>query len=113
MTERAAQFSPFAALTGYEDVVWEAGRITERKIELSEDEKAVLDRKQQLICAALERGERTKVTVTYFCPDQKKDGGKYINFSGEIKKIGDSENILTFTDGTEISCSDILDLKQS
>lgn len=110
MAERAAQFSPFAALVGYEDAVRETGRVVEQKIELSEDEKAALDRKQQIILAALERGERPKVTVTYFQPDAKKNGGAYIDFTGEIKRIKTAENCFAFMDGTEISFLDIFDL---
>lgn len=76
MAERAAQFSPFAALVGYEGAVKETSRVTSTKMDLSEDEKAVLDRKQQLILAMLERGERPSLTITYFRPDKKKDGGE-------------------------------------
>ena len=110
MAERAAQFSPFAALVGYEDAVRETGREVEQRIELSEEEKAVLDRKQQIILAALERGERPNVTVTYFQPDAKKDGGAYIDFTGEIKRVKTAENRFVFMNDMKISFSDIFDL---
>lgn len=110
MAERAAQFSPFAALAGYGDAVRETGRAVGQRVELSEDEKAVLNRKQQLILAALERGEQPEVTVTYFRPDRKKDGGKYVSRTGPIKKIKETESILVFADGSEIRFSDIVDL---
>ena len=111
MAERAAQFSPFAALAGYEDAVLETGRVVEQRIDLSEEEKAVLDRKQQIILAALERGERPNVTVTYFQPDAKKDGGAYIDFTGEIKRVKTAENRFVFMNDMEISFSDIFDLR--
>lgn len=111
MAERAAQFSPFAALAGYEDAVRETGRVVEQRIDLSEEEKAILDRKQQIILATLERGERPKVTVTYFQPDAKKDGGAYIDFTGEIKRIKTAENRFVFMNDMEISFSDIFDLR--
>lgn len=110
MAERAAQFSPFAALVGYEDAVRETGREVEQRIELSEEEKAVLDRKQQIILAALELGERPTVTVTYFQPDAKKNGGIYIDFTGEMKRVKTAENRFVFMNDMEISFSDIFDL---
>ena len=111
IAERAAQFSPFAALAGYEDAVRETGRVVEQRIDLSEEEKAILDRKQQVILAALERGERPKVTVTYFQPDAKKDGGTYIDFTGEMKRVKTAENRFVFMNDMEISFSDIFDLR--
>ena len=74
MQDRAAQFSPFAALTGYEEAIYETGRLTEEKTELGEEEKAILDRKQQLLLEKLD--ERPTLTVTYFVPDEKKSGGR-------------------------------------
>ena len=110
MAERAAQFSPFAALVGYEGAVQETARMTDQHIDLSEDEKAVLDQKQQIILAALEQGAHPEVTVTYFQPDAKKDGGTYLRHSGQIKKVEQLRNALVFTDGTEIPCSNVLAL---
>ncbi|HIS77690.1 MAG TPA: hypothetical protein IAB51_12980 [Candidatus Merdivicinus excrementipullorum] len=105
---RAAQFSPFAALTGYGAAIQEAGRLTDRKIQLDEDSQAVLDRKLAILREQLSK--RPEVTVTYFQPDGKKDGGAYASFSGQVKKIQDYEQLLVFTDGTQIPFSDILDL---
>ena len=82
MAERAAQFSPFAALTGHDEAIRETGRVTVGKIELGEDEKAELDQKQRLLLAALERGGQPPVTVTYFQPDQRKEGGEYRTAAG-------------------------------
>ena len=110
MAERAAQFSPFAALVGYEGAVQETARMTDQHIDLSEDEKAVLDQKQQIILWALEQGEQPKVTVTYFRPDGKKDGGEYLRHSGNIKKVHVAKKVLFFLDGTEIPFCHIVEL---
>lgn len=111
MAERAAQFSPFAALVGYEDAVRETGRVVEQKIELSEDEKAALDRKQQIILAALERGEQPEVTVTYFQQDGKKSGGVYVSVSGVVKKVDKIGKQIVLTDSRMISFDNLLKLE--
>lgn len=110
MAERAAQFSPFAALVGYGEAIRETGRAVGQQMELSEEEKAVLDQKQQIILAALEQGEEPEVTVTYFQPDRKKDGGEYVAYTGSIKKYKEIENTLVFGGGKEIPLSGIVDL---
>ena len=110
MAERAAQFSPFAALVGYGEAIRETGRAVGQQMELSEEEKAVLDQKQQIILAALEQGEEPEVTVTYFQPDRKKDGGEYVSYTGSIKKYKEIENTLVFGGGKEIPLSGIVDL---
>lgn len=106
--ERAAQFSPFSALSGYGAAVKEAGRLTESRIELSEDEKARLDEKQQIILNAID--SQPEITITYFVPDEKKDGGRYISVTGIIRKIDDYERILVLTDETKIPLDDIIDI---
>ena len=73
MIDRAAQFSPFAALTGYDDAISETGRLTDEKIDISEEEKEVLDRKQQFLLEKLDK--RPALTVIYIVPDAKKSGG--------------------------------------
>lgn len=113
MAERAAQFSPFAALVGYEGAVKETSRVTSTKMDLSEDEKAVLDRKQQLILAMLERGERPSLTITYFRPDKKKDGGEYVTITGNLKKVADTDGKITLMDGIEINFSQITNIEIS
>lgn len=101
MAERAAQFSPFAALVGYEGAVRETGRVTEQEAELS------LDHKQRLILAALAQGERPLVTVIYFQPDGKKAGGKYVTIQKVVKKIDSVEQTLTMLDGSTVRINQI------
>lgn len=106
--DRAAQFSPFAALTGYEATVQETARLTDRRIELDEGEKAAIDRRLTLVQERLP--EPTEVTITYFVPDKKKAGGAYISVTGTVKKIDDYERMMILNDGTIIQIDDILQL---
>ena len=85
MLERAAQFQPFRALTGYEDAVRETARLTDDRVELTEDEKALLDGKLQRLADNL--ASHPLVTVTYFQPDKKKAGGEYVTTTGQLKKL--------------------------
>ncbi len=100
MIDRAAQFSPFAALTGYGEVIKETARLTDRKPELSESEKAELDYKLQMACDY--PGEKPALTITYFVPDQRKAGGSYHTISGQIKKIDDYQKQVILMDKTRI-----------
>lgn len=95
---RAAQFSPFAALTGYDDAVKEMARLTDRWNGLSEDEKELLDRK----LTAIMQQSRPAVRITFFEPDQKKTGGAYVSVTGVIRKIRASSKRIILEDGTEI-----------
>ena len=94
--DRAAQFAPFAALTGFDGVIAETGRQTERRVELSESEKALLDRKLARIIESLQQGQHPTVTVEYFEADVRKDGGAYRQCSGEVKKIDLFERTIVF-----------------
>ena len=82
---RSAQFAPFAALTGYEDAVSETGRLTSDKIELSEDERVILDRKLKIIQDNI--AEEPSVFITYFIPDIFKEGGSYVTINCNLKRI--------------------------
>jgi hypothetical protein len=104
--DRAAQFSPFAALTGYEAAVEETARLTDRRIELDEGEKEAIDQRLTLVQERLP--VPTEVTITYFIPDKKKAGGAYVNISGTVKKIDDYERMVILRDGTSIPIDDIL-----
>lgn len=111
MSDRAAQFSPFAALTGYDAAINEAGRLTCKKIILSEDAKEDLDRKMHRICSCL--SSAPAVIVTYYEPDPFKEGGAYKTITGQIKCVNDVERILTMSNGTNIPLDDVFDLKSS
>lgn len=109
MIDRAAQFMPFRALTGYEDAVHETARLTDQKIELTEDEKALLDLRLQELADRL--AGSPQVTVTYFQPDVKKAGGAYITVAGQLKKMDDFEGVLILAGGERILIEDILDIQ--
>lgn len=90
--DRAAQFAPFAALTGYGDVIKETARLTEARPELSEDEKAEMD--QTLRTVLNTQRENAQIVVTYFVPDAKKSGGAYRRAAGKIRRVDETEDIL-------------------
>ena len=96
--DRAAQFSPFAALTGYDDAISETQRLTETKRELDEEVKERLNEKI---------AEHPVVKITYFKEDGKKDGGAYLTITGVVRKVKEFEKILQMEDGTEIPVADI------
>ena len=108
--DRAAQFSPFAALSGYEDAVREEARLTGRRIELSEEEKAMLD--AQLADLAGKAAERPQVAVTWFVPDALKDGGEYVTTAGAFKRMDEVERCILLADGCRIPVEDILQLEE-
>ena len=102
---RAAQFSPFAALTGYDAAVVETARLTDRRIELSEDEKARLNEKFQIL---LERvHEAPKIFINFFQKDEKKDGGSYEHHGGIVSKIDELNQLIVFADGKRVPVEDI------
>ena len=106
MIDRAAQFMPFRALTGYEDAVHETARLTEERVELTEDEKALLDTKLQRLADRLD--SHPQVTLTWFQPDKRKAGGAYVTTTGRLKKIDDFEGVLLLASGERIAIKDIL-----
>ncbi len=103
--DRAAQFSPFAALTGYEDAVKETARLTDRRVELSEDELAVLDERLRLALAW--EDDPPPVSVTWFCPDKRKKGGAYVTTQGQIRKVDEVRRELVMADGGRIPIDEI------
>ena len=109
MLDRAAQFSPFAALTGYDAAIIETARLTDQKRELTEEQK------QEISKGLRELRERIKndpaVTVTFFQPDDRKSGGAYRTVTGEAKKVDAYLGVLLLTDGTAIPFDSILSLE--
>ncbi len=109
MANRAAQFSPFAALTGYDSAVKETARLTDAKVELTEEEKSILDAKLQMLAEQIASQPTTE--FTYFKPDGKKEGGAYLTVSGTVKKIDSHAGDIILTDGQRIPIEDILDIQ--
>ncbi len=109
MTDRAAQFSPFAALVGYGDAVAETQRLTDERIILDESVIEEIDRKLREIDE--NAAFQPYVTITYFVPDPLKSGGAYLPVSGNVKKIDKIEKLVILTDGTRIPIEDIFDIE--
>ena len=103
MHDRAAQFSPFAALTGYDAAIEETARLTDRQTELAESSKEALDKKIRTIQDEIDT--MPEVTVTFFEPDLRKSGGAYRTITGRVKKIDDYEKSIVFQDGTTVKFS--------
>ena len=103
--DRAAQFSPFAALVGYEDAVEETARLTDSRREMLEDE--INDLNRQLGKLRTRLPERPKIRVTYFVPDKKKDGGCYASKIGNARTIDQYNNRIVFTDGESVPVKDM------
>lgn len=108
---RAAQFAPFAALTGYDAAIQEAGRVTEQEKSLSEDRVALLDQKLQYLEAHPE--QHLSVSMTYFLPDHAKSGGAYRHLTGTISIFDRNQHRIVTNDGTSIPIDDITDLELS
>lgn len=106
--DRAAQFAPFAALTGYEDVILEAGRLTDRRVELDAEVKAELDARLRLATEL-----DAEVMVTWFQPDSRKCGGSYITTTGHIKRVDELRHVLIMRSGMEIPVDDVIDIQGS
>lgn len=106
LIERAAQFAPFAALAGYEEMIQESMRVTIEKKEISESDRAVLDAKLKY----MEMRPDQKISITYFVKDEKKQGGRYINQVGFLKRIDSIQKVLILKDKTRIPIEDILSI---
>lgn len=111
MSDRAAQFAPFAALTGYDSAIKETGRLTNERIELDEDALTALNVKYQFLMDALD--EESEIKITYFKPDERKAGGEYVSAIGAVKKVDDFERLITMQDGTRIPMDDVYDMSIS
>ena len=109
MTDRAAQFSPFAALTGYDAVIEETGRLTDRQVELDEGGKALLDEKLRFLRQNLCRNPRIRLRT--FRPDARKAGGEYVDIAGCLKAMDPTRGCLVLGDGEVIAIDSILDIR--
>jgi predicted component of type VI protein secretion system len=106
---RAAQFSPFAALTGYDEAIKETARLTDHKIEMDEAQKNILDEKLKIIQQQLSRQQQ--IELVFFRSDEKKVGGAYISITGIVKKIEGYERAVIMQDGTRVPIEEIVDIK--
>ena len=109
ISHRAAQFAPFAALTGHDLAVREVARLTTDKVELDESSMDILNAKLQILRESLVHGP--VVRITYFQQDEKKSGGAYVTTEGCVKKIDDYHHIVVMMEGIQIPISDIFDIK--
>ena len=107
LINRAAQFGAFRALTGYEDAIDEEARLTDSWVEIDREKTEEINRRMTIIRERIK--ERPSISVTHFIPDENKSGGKYEIFSGNLRVIDDTQNLLIFTDGTKIPFSAISD----
>lgn len=105
---RAAQFAPFAALTGYDDAIKETARLTSERIEINEELKVILDAKLQIIHDKV--SAKPEVTFTYFVPDTKKDGGEYVTVMGNVIKIDEFNQKVILENKAEIPISEIVEI---
>ena len=105
---RSAQFAPFAALTGYDEVLIETARLTNERIEIDDTIKIIIDSKLQIIKEHIK--EMPLITFMYFVPDSKKDGGKYVTVTGNVKKIDEYRNGIVLENKTEIPIDEIIDI---
>ena len=108
IADRAARFSPFAAISGYEDMVREAARETEERVEITDATKEQLNEKLNMIAEHL--NEEHEVTITYFEPDKKKSGGAYISTTGVVKRIDELKRIVVMKNNKKIRIDDIYTL---
>ena len=109
MSDRAAQFAPFAALTGYDSAIKETGRLTGERIELDEEALTALNRKYQLLMDTLD--DAPEVTIIYFQPDERKAGGQYVSATGTVKKVDTFGRRILLQDGTRIPLDSVYDLR--
>ena len=105
MADRAARFAPFAAITGYEEMVLEEARVTDDRIEMDESSKAALNEKLNMILEFID--EQPEVSITYFEPDKRKAGGAYVTITGTVKRIDEYERIVLMTEEKIIKIDEI------
>ena len=106
---RAAQFAPFAALTGYDSAIKETARLTDEKIEVNDELREILNNKLNFLNNHIK--EKNEITIFHFIKDDKKNGGKYVSKKGIIKRIDPVNETIKFEDNTIITMNDIIDIK--
>jgi len=109
--ERAAQFAPFAALTGFEEAIDETARFTDGQTELSESSLEELDRRMRLICRDI--AGMPEISVTYYVRDARKDGGKYVSIAGRVSKVDAYRRLIVFSDGRTVDVDSVVKMSGS
>ncbi|MBQ2917113.1 MAG: hypothetical protein IJE59_02930 [Clostridia bacterium] len=108
LEQRSAQFAPFAALTGYDEKIKETSRLTNERIEIDDELKSALDIKLQLIREEI--SNKPKITINYFVPDLKKNGGNYKIVTDNVKRIDEYKKMIILENEIEIPISEIIDI---
>ena len=108
--DRAAQFAPFSALTGYEEVINETARLTDQLTDMDEYVKSEIDMKLQLLREKLKNRQSVNVYIRYFKPDDRKAGGKYLEYRGNVQKIDEDNGYIIMEDKTSVEISKIVDI---
>lgn len=113
LPDRAAQFAPFAALTGHDEAIRETARLTDSLVELDEEQREKLDQRLQMLLAEMRADpiQTPKIEVTYFQPDARKDGGAYVSVSGSVKKVDGYQRQIWFTDGTVLPMDHLISIE--
>lgn len=113
LSDRAAQFAPFAALTGHDEAIRETARLTDSFVELDEEQREKLDQRLQMLLAEMGANplREPEIKATYFQPDEKKDGGAYVSVSGSVKKVDRYRRQIWFTDGTALTMENLISIE--
>ena len=107
--QRAAQFAPFAALTGYDAAIDETARLTDKKLELSEEQQEYLNQQIQLLIERI--SEKPTVEIIYFVPDERKSGGEYVTVTGDVRRVDDYNREIVFTNGLTVKIDDVWNIR--
>ena len=103
--QRAAQFAPFAALTGYDAAIDETARLTDQKLELSDEQADHLNTQIQRVIENIV--DKPQVEITYFVPDNRKSGGEYVTVTGRVRRVDDHNREIVFVDGMTVAIDDV------
>lgn len=113
LLDRAAQFAPFAALSGHDEAIKETARLTDSFAEPHEEQREKLDRQLQMLLVEMRKApfRVPEITVTYFQPDARKDGGSYMSFCGSVKRVDERQRQIVFTDGTALPMDTMISIE--